>query len=76
VIDTFKDALQPGERFIWDDGPYEPWMLNKESSRDWPWGIKGASGFNCFGFRGAVFLPSKEVAQAVIDLHLERRKTQ
>jgi hypothetical protein len=51
-------------------------MLNKESSRDWPWGIKGASGFNCFGFRGAVFLPSKEAAQAVIDLHLERRREQ
>ena len=41
-------------------------MLHKDSSRDYPWGIQCAAGYNCFGRNGAIFLPSREAAEAVI----------
>lgn len=54
------------DRILWDGPPYCAWMLHKDPTRDGPWGIKGAGGWNCFGFNGAVFLPSQEVAEQII----------
>lgn len=52
-----------------DRGPYQPWMLHRDTTRDGPWGIAGAGGWNCYGNDGAVFLPSREAAEAVIRSH-------
>lgn len=51
-----------------DAGPYRPWQLTRRDNG--PWGISGAQGFNCFaGSDGAVFLPSREEAEAIIRSH-------
>lgn len=50
-------------------GPYAAWMLHADPKRDWPWGVRCAAGFNCFGLDGAVFLPSREAAERVIRSH-------
>jgi hypothetical protein len=44
-------------------------MLHKDPTRDCPWGIAGAGGWNCYGGGGAVLLLSQEAAEAVIRAH-------
>jgi len=44
-------------------------MLNRDTRKDWPWGIQDAGLKNCFGFDGAVFLSSRQDAEDVIRSH-------
>jgi hypothetical protein len=49
--------------------PYRAWELRTDRRPGGPWGIRCASGYNCFGHNGAVFLQSRAHAEAVIRSH-------
>lgn len=50
--------------------PYHPWMLNKDRTRDWPWGVRCSGGYNCVGLPGGItFLASREEAEILIRSH-------
>jgi hypothetical protein len=66
-VSTIRQIIKDRGTMLHDAPPYRPWLLNE--TMGFPWGIRGAGGFNCFGYDGAVCLPSKEMADAVIAAH-------
>lgn len=68
-VSAIRQIIKDKGPMLHDLPPYQPWLLNE--AMGFPWGIKGAGGFNCFGYGGAVCLPSKKMADAVIAAHTQ-----